>query len=213
MPKREIARLMSGFKQFREKFYLGEDPTYSKLSHGWQGPKTLIIGCSDSRVDPAILSSAGPGELFVVRNVANLVPPYEPGGGHHGVSAAIEFAVVNLKVNNVIILGHRQCGGIRALLYPENSQAGGFVQQWMRIAEPAKKRALALMPSGQEPEVWRQCELESIRTSIENLRSFPVVEQAVNERGLAILGLYFDIEVGEMLELNENAGTFSQIVF
>lgn len=212
MPKNEIARLMSGFKQFREKFYLGEDPTYSKLSNSWQGPKTLIIGCSDSRVDPAILSSSGPGELFVVRNVANLVPPFEKDGGRHGVSAAIEFAVVNLKVENVIILGHRQCGGIRALLFPENSQAEGFVQQWMKIAEPAKKRALALHPSGDEGTLWKQCELESIRTSLENLRSFPFVEEATKTRGLQLLGIYFDIEKGELLELNEQSGTFSQII-
>jgi carbonic anhydrase len=212
MPKKEIARLMSGFRQFREKFYQGEDSTYSKLQ-GWQGPKTLIIGCSDSRVDPAILASAGPGELFVVRNVANLVPPFEQGGGHHGVSAAIEFAVVNLQVKNVIILGHRQCGGIRALLYPENSQAGGFVQQWMKIAEPAKVRALALASAEKEAVLWRQCELESIRTSIENLRSFPVVKESVANSGMAILGIYFDIETGELLELHENAGNFTPIQF
>ena len=102
--RREIMRLMIGFKQFREKFFVGENSLYSRLSNSGQVPKTLIIGCSDSRVDPAILSSAGPGELFVVRNVANLVPPYDADGGRHGVSAAIEFAVVNLKVENVIIL-------------------------------------------------------------------------------------------------------------
>ena len=119
MPKKEIAKLMAGFKLFREKFFEGDNPTYGRLTTGGQGPKTLIIGCSDSRVDPAIISSASPGEIFVVRNVANLVPPFEKGGGHHGVSAAIEFAVVNLQVETIIILGHRQCGGIRALLFPE----------------------------------------------------------------------------------------------
>lgn len=202
---------MSGFRQFREKFYLGDDTTYNKLSSGGQGPKTLIIGCSDSRVDPAILSSAGPGELFVVRNIANLVPPYEHGGGSHGVSAAIEFAVVNLKVENVIILGHRQCGGIKALLYPKETQAGGFVQHWMKIAEPAKSRALRKAPIEDQDALWRHCELESIRTSIENLRSFPFVEEALQNRGLNVLGLYFDLETGEMLELNEKDGEFSAI--
>lgn len=201
---------MHGFRQFRDKFYLGDDPTYTKLSSGWQGPKTLIVGCCDSRVDPAILSSAGPGELFVVRNVANLVPPFESGGGRHGVSAAIEFAIVNLKVANVIVLGHRQCGGIRALLFPEETQAGGFVQQWMQVAEPAKKRALALHT--EQNALWRQCELESIRTSIENLHSFPFVAEAVRDRDLQLLGIYFDIEKGELLELDEASGSFSPIL-
>jgi carbonic anhydrase len=212
MAKKEMLRLISGFKQFREKFYLGEDTTYNKLSSGWQGPKTLIIGCSDSRVDPAILSSSGPGDLFVVRNVANLVPPFEADGGRHGVSAAIEFAVVNLQVQTVIILGHRQCGGIRALLFPEEIKAGGFVQQWMTIADSAKARAHAKIPSGDHDALWRQCELESIRTSLQNLRSFPFIEDAVKTRDLSIVGIYFDIETGELRELNEDDGTYSTIV-
>jgi carbonic anhydrase len=212
MPKKEIAKLMAGFRHFREKFYLGDDPTYSRLSTSPQEPKTLVIGCSDSRADPAMLGGAGPGELFVVRNIANLVPPYEVGGGKHGVSSAIEFAVVNLRVANVIILGHRQCGGIRALLFPEQSQAGGFVQQWMRIAEPAKERSLELLPSAEPVELWRRCELESIRTSVENLRTFPFVAEAVKSRDLKILGIYFDLEKGELLELDEASGRFSPIV-
>jgi carbonic anhydrase len=212
MPKKEIVRLMAGFRHFREKFYLSDDSTYSKLSTRQQDPKTLVIGCSDSRVDPAILSDAHPGEIFVVRNVANLVPPFETGGGRHGVSAAIEFAVVNLKVEHVIILGHRQCGGIRALLFPKETQAGGFVQQWMQIADDAKSRALAAVPSAEPNELWRCCELESIRTSIENLRSFPFVAAAEKERGLEIHGIYFDLEKGELLELDGPTGKFSTIV-
>lgn len=203
---------MAGFRQFREKFYLGDDPTYSKLSTRQQGPKTLVIGCSDSRVDPAILGGTSPGEIFVVRNVANLVPPFETGGGRHGVSAAIEFAVVNLQVENVIILGHRQCGGIRALLFPEETQAGGFVQQWMQIADSAKIRAHSAVPGGDPMELWRCCELESIKTSVENLRSFPFVAAAEKERGLQILGIYFDLEKGELLELDDKSGKFSTIV-
>lgn len=209
MPKREIIKLIAGFRQFRGKFYSGENQTYKRLAEGGQVPKTLIIGCSDSRVDPAIISSAEPGEIFVVRNVANLVPPFEAGGGHHGVSAAIEFAVVNLKVENIIVLGHRQCGGIRALLFPEESQAGGFVSQWMRIAEPARTRALAAVPSGEQTELWRHCELESIRTSLENLRSFPFVQEAIARRQLSVYGIYFDLQRGELLELDERRGTFT----
>ena len=211
MPSKEIIRLMAGFKQFKEKFYNGDDPTYGKLVTAGQGPKTLIIGCSDSRVDPAIIGSANPGELFVVRNIANLVPPFEQGGGRHGVSAAIEFAVVNLLVENIIVLGHRQCGGIRALLFPKETRAGGFVQQWMKIAEPAKERALKLYPVTEDQALWRQAELESIRTSIGNLRSFPFVEEALRTRKLEIHGIYFDIERGELLELDEASGGFTTI--
>lgn len=212
MRKKEIAKLLIGFRHFREKFYNSGPSEYNqKLAQGWQGPKTLIIGCSDSRVDPAILGAAGPGELFIVRNVANLVPPYEPEGGRHGVSSAIEFAVVNLKVENVIILGHRQCGGIRALLFPEQTQAGGFVQKWMKIADPAKERVLALNPNADQNVLWKQTELESIRTSLENLRSFPFVAEAEKERGLSIMGIYFDIEKGELLELNEKTGVFMPV--
>lgn len=202
---------MSGFKLFREKFYQRETSVYSKLSTSGQGPKTLIIGCSDSRVDPAILTSASPGELFVVRNVANLVPPFETSGGRHGVSAAIEFAVVNLRVSNIIILGHRQCGGIRALFFPEETQPGGFVQQWMQIAETAKKRVIELEPQRDSGTLWHRCELESIRTSVANLRSFPFVEEAVRERDLSLMGIYFDLEKGELLELNEGSGEFVPI--
>lgn len=202
---------MMGFRHFREKFFRSEDTTYSKLSQQPQAPKTLVIGCSDSRVDPAILTDSGPGDLFVVRNVANLVPPFETGGGRHGVSAAIEFAVVNLKVENVIILGHRQCGGIRALMFPEESQAGGFVQQWVTVAEDAKQRALEHTGSGDPNILWRSCELESIRTSMDNLRTFPFVQEAEKNRGLNIMGIYFDLEKGELLEWNEQAGSFTPL--
>ena len=213
MPKKEIVKLLQGFRQFKEKFYNSDDPTFSQLLSRGQGPKTLIIGCSDSRVDPSLLSGSGPGEIFVVRNVANLVPPCEMGTkGRHGVSAAIEFAVVNLMVENIIILGHRQCGGIRALLFPKETKAGGFVQQWMKIAESAKIRALQLVPNGDELALWKQCELEGIKTSIENLRSFPFVEEAVNNRNLQLLGIYFDLERGELLELDHATGQFSTIV-
>ncbi len=199
---------MRGFQQFRGKFFLSEDTTYSRLSTEPQVPKTLIIGCCDSRVDPAILYSANPGELFVLRNVANLVPPFEMGGGLHGVSAAIEFAVVNLKVENALVLGHRQCGGIRTLLFPEETHPGGFLRQWMQVAEPAKNRALAIIDPQDSDLLWRQCELESIRTSIENLRTFPFVRDAIQSRKLSLMGIYFDLEKGELLELDENQGDF-----
>ncbi len=210
MSKKEILRLMAGFRKFRDKYFANEHPLYQRLGTG-QSPKTLIIGCSDSRVDPAIITSASPGELFIVRNVANLVPPFEHGGGVHGISAAIEFAVVNLAVENIIILGHRQCGGIRALMLNQQVQTNGFVEQWMHIAQDAKTRVLKKYHGESEDNLCRYGEMESIVTSLKNLRSFPFVEAAVRERGLAIMGIYFDLESGQLLEYDEEANKFHNI--
>ena len=202
---------MAGFRKFRDKYFANEHPLYTRLSTAGQVPKTLIIGCSDSRVDPAIITSASPGELFVVRNVANLVPPYEKGGGFHGVSAAIEFAVVNLKVENIIILGHRQCGGIRALMTDQTNQANGFVGQWVRIAQDAKDRVLERFHGADEETLCRHGEQEAIITSLRNIRTFPFVEAAIQEKGLSVMGIYFDLESGQLLECDEAQGGFRNI--
>ncbi len=212
MGKKEILRLMAGFRKFREKYFANEHPLYQRLSSSaGQAPKTLIIGCSDSRVDPAIITSASPGELFIVRNVANLVPPFEK-GGVHGVSAAIEFAVVNLKVENVIVLGHRQCGGIRALMTNNQEiRSDSFVDNWVSVAKSAKQRVFEKYGNESEENLCRHGELESIITSLQNLRTFPFVEQAIKERDLALMGIYFDLEQGQLLEYDEKIDTFKNI--
>lgn len=208
---KEILRMMIGFRKFHDRFFDSGSSLYSKLSTSGQNPKTLVIGCSDSRVDPAILTSASPGDLFVVRNVANLVPPYEANGGFHGVSAAIEFAVVNLKVENVVILGHRQCGGIRSLVQSATSETkpAGFVARWMKIAEPARVRALEKFPNSDEDAMCRHCEMESIKISIENLKTFPFVSEALQTRNLNLLGTYFDLELGQLFVYDEQLGEFA----
>ena len=214
MSKKEILRLMVGFRKFRDKYFANEHPLYQRLTSGQgQNPKTLIIGCSDSRVDPAIITSASPGELFIVRNVANLVPPYEKGGGFHGVSAAIEFAVVNLKVDNIIILGHRQCGGIRALMLDHLKEPNGFVDQWVSIAKDAKKRVLDKHFGENEESLCRHGELESIITSLQNLKTFPFVETAIRDRDLSVMGIYFDLEQGQLLEYDDKDGSFKSLDF
>jgi carbonic anhydrase len=213
MGKKEILRLMIGFRKFHEKYFANEHPLYQRLTSGaGQTPKTLIIGCSDSRVDPAIITSASPGELFIVRNVANMVPPYEKGGGFHGVSAAIEFAVVNLKVENIIVLGHRQCGGIRALMTNDLTKPNGFVDQWVSMAKDAKQRVLDKYAGESEDTLCRHGELESIITSLTNLRTFPFVEAAIQERDLALMGIYFDLEQGQLLEYDDKDGVFKNVV-
>jgi carbonic anhydrase len=208
MRRKELRRLVSGFRLFREKYFEGENSAYGKLSDG-QAPKSLVIACSDSRVDPAIITSAGPGDLFVVRNIGNLVPPYETGGGFHGVSAAIEFAVVNLKVENIIVLGHRQCGGIRALVSGLHGDSDSFIDRWVAIAKPALFRALADHPEADEDTLCHHCELESIKISIQNLRTFPFVLNAENERKMDVIGAYFDLELGHLYELDESSGKFT----
>lgn len=213
MSKIEILRLIAGFRKFRDKYFANEHPLYQRLSHGTgQSPKTLIIGCSDSRVDPAIITSASPGELFIVRNVANLVPPYETGGRFHGVSSAIEFAVINLNVENIIILGHRQCGGIRSLMTDNLPQPKGFVGQWMSIAKDAKERVLAKHAGEDVESLCRHGELESILVSLRNLRTFPFVAEAIQDRGLTVMGIYFDLESGQLLEADEVTSEFHTIV-
>lgn len=202
--------MAAGFRRFHERTFLKEGSIYSRLAEG-QSPKTLIIGCSDSRVDPAILTSASPGEIFVVRNVANLVPPFESASvGFHGVSAAIEFAIVNLKVENVVILGHRQCGGIAALMTGQHKKES-FLWQWMSIAETVKKQVLRENEGASTDHLCRSCEKGSIVNSMNNLRTFPFVRDAIQERNLIILGIYFDLEKGELLEYDDESKDFKQV--
>lgn len=207
MGRNHILRLFAGFRRFRERMFLREDSVYQRLSTG-QAPKTLIIACSDSRVDPAIMTSASPGEIFVIRNVANLVPPFESANsGFHGVSAAIEFAVVNLKVENVLIMGHRQCGGIAALM-SDSPGTGEFVRKWVGIAAEAKARVLSQYATSDFDMQCRHCERESIVTSLQNLKTFPFVQAAISEREMHVLGIYFDLESGELFEYDHELDAF-----
>lgn len=205
---------MAGFRRFRDKHFQEnlENSFYRRLATEGQTPKTLMIGCSDSRVDPALLTGAEPGELFMIRNVANLIPPCESSAGSfHGTSSAIEFAVVNLKVENVIILGHRQCGGIRALMRGATDTRESFVGKWMRIAEDARHRVLDHHGGADEETLCRHAEKESIKVSLRNLHTFPFVEEAIASRGMNVIGLYFDLEQGELWQYDSATDAFVQI--
>lgn len=209
-----LYRLIVGFRRFKEKYFLDEDSDhslYGRLSTG-QTPKTLLIGCSDSRVDPAILTGASPGELFVVRNVANLVPPCETSAGSfHGTSSAIEFAVQNLKVENIIVLGHRQCGGIRSLMSREPGPKNSFVGQWMTIVEEVHQHVHSIHPDASDEVRCRMAEMESIKVSIRNLRTFPFVQEAIESRHLNVIGVYFDLEQGQLWAYDDASHEFSQL--
>lgn len=209
----EIDKLIEGYKRFHANYFVGDEyeRLFAELSRG-QNPSTLVIACSDSRVDPAIIMDSEPGDLFVVRNVANLVPPYEIGGGYHGVSAALEFAVRNLKVEHVIVLGHQHCGGIKALVtgMPADAQSE-FIQPWVNIAESARYKVFEEMPHAPVEEQLCACEKASILVSLENLRTFPWVAQAVSEGRLNLHGWYFDINSGTLSAHNRDLASFEPL--
>jgi carbonic anhydrase len=211
-----LYRLMSGFRKFREKYYIleeSEKSVYQRLSTDGQTPKTLLIGCSDSRVDPAILTSASPGELFVIRNVANLVPPYEASAsGYRGTSSALEFAVKGLKVENIVVLGHRQCGGVRALMTGSADSSTDFIGPWMSIANEAKERVLR-EHSDKDPDIqWKLAEMEVLKVSLKNLKTFPFVQEAVESRQLNLVAVYFDLEQGQLWELDPVMDSFQLLI-
>lgn len=204
--------LVDGFRKFRRKYFVLEKDLYLNLSSEGQSPKTLLIACSDSRVDPAILLSAEPGDLFVIRNVANLVPPFEQGGGHHGTSAAIEFAVSTLKVENVIVLGHAQCGGIATLAAgPSQADDGSFLRKWVNIANEAREISLQQVPIHDFKRFCHCCELEAVKVSLKNLKTFPFIQKRVQEGALTLAGWYFDLEEGKLWEFSEKSGKFIEL--
>ncbi len=194
--------LIEGFKRFRKKSYTGENAQFQNLVQYGQTPSTLIIGCCDSRVDPALILDCAPGDLFVVRNVANLVPPSENQGSFHGTSAALEFGVRNLKVEHIIVLGHAQCGGIRALLEGGVSSEDSFIADWMRIADDARDVVDNKYSNADSATRLRACEQQSILVSLENLKTFSWIREGVESKCLTLHGWYFDIERGELLGYN-----------
>jgi carbonic anhydrase len=211
MQSTTIDQLIEGFRAFRQTYYTENRALFDALAERGQSPKVMVIGCADSRVDPLLITGAGPGDLFVVRNVANLVPPYAPDSQYHGTSAAIEFAVRGLEVEHVVVLGHAQCGGVRALM--EGSalvdREDDFVGAWMSIAEPARRRALA--ESIAEEDRLQVCEFETVRISLANLMTFPWIRRRVEEKRLGLHGWYFDLNRGRLLHLDQAAGEFRDI--
>jgi len=198
--------LIAGYRRFRAGTWQAERKRFEELSRLGQRPRALIIACSDSRTDPQMVFNARPGELFVIRNVANLVPPYGPDDQPHGVSSAIEFAVRSLRVGMIVVLGHAMCGGIDTLLNGAPAEVSDFVGQWVRIAEPARQRALAA-PAEERQHV---CEHEAVRLSLKNLMTFPWIAEAVAAERLRLHGCYFDIRSGILERLGAD-GAFRPI--
>ncbi|MSN24461.1 MAG: carbonic anhydrase [Geobacter sp.] len=207
---KDLERFITGFRSFQKDYFGPDSSQFEPLKQG-QSPKTMIIGCSDSRVDPAILTNCEPGEIFTVRNVANLVPPYEENGGLHGVSAALEFAVCHLGVEHIIVLGHSQCGGIGALMAGGcGCKGGGFISRWMSIANSARERVLAELPEKDPQLQQRAAEQAAILLSLENLRSFPWIDERVTGGTLSLHGWYFNLASGELMEYLPEQGAFEK---
>ena len=204
-------RLLAGYRNFMAGRYAAETQRYRTLAKDGQAPETMVVACCDSRSAPEAIFDAGPGELFVVRNVANLVPPYMPDGQFHSTSAALEFAVQSLKVKHIVVMGHGRCGGIGAALAPaaEPLSPGDFIGKWMSLLGPAAETVSSstLMTAGE-----RQTALEriSIRHSLANLRTFPCVKILEGKGRLSLSGAWFDISTGELWVMNRDTGDFER---
>ncbi len=205
------SKLADGYRNFIAGRYADESSRYRKLASEGQKPETMIIACCDSRAAPETIFDTGPGELFVVRNVANLVPPYSPTGSFHSTSAALEFAVQSLKVKHVVVMGHGRCGGIKAALDPamEPLSPGDFIGKWMSLIHPAAETVAGnqLLTAGE-----RQTALEriSIRYSVANLRTFPCVDILEKKGRLTLHGAWFDISSGELWIMDNETGDFAR---
>ncbi|WP_421880704.1 carbonic anhydrase [Pacificispira sp.] len=204
-----INRLLAGYRSYKALYHEKRAELTQRLADEGQRPAILVIACSDSRVDPAILFNADPGEIFVVRNVAALVPPYEPDGSHHGTSSAIEYAVKDLKVEEIIVLGHHKCGGIqamRSIVSGEVEDNHEFVGTWMNLARDACE-----LHGADDPNSGASVEMATIKLSVKNLKSFPWIQSRIDEGKLRVHGWWFDISNGELYGHDPRTGQFSVV--
>jgi carbonic anhydrase len=203
-------KLADRFRRFKHRHFVPNADHYEELATYGQNPDVMLVSCCDSRVDPETIFSAMPGELFVVRNVANLIPPYETGGRYHGVSTAIEFAVLNLRVKHLVVMGHSGCGGVRACL--DQSAAiqteAQFISRWMSMLDEARLSVLASHQMASQDQKLKALEMEGVKTSIRNVRTFPFVKQAEDKGRLNLHGAYFEISTGTLSVLNHSRGEF-----
>ena len=205
--------LVDRFRRFKYRHFAPNIDHFAELAAYGQHPDVMVVSCCDSRVDPETIFSAMPGELFVVRNIANLVPPYETTGQYHGVSAALEFAALNLRVRHIVVLGHSGCGGILACLEQSATRQSEarFISNWMNILDEARTRILASAAGRSAAELRVELEREGIKVSIQNLRSFPCIKTLESKGRLHLHGAHFEIATGNLSVLNEGTGEFVSI--
>jgi carbonic anhydrase len=201
--------LIEGYGRYLQKGFVHQKETREHLAVYGQEPEVMVISCCDSRVTPEGIFHAGPGELFVLRNVANLVPPYEAADGQHGTSAAIEYAVRALKVRHIVVMGHAKCGGVQAFRENANvpSLRGDFIGRWIKLLEPAAI-AMACMPVDKIDDPQLAMEFAGVRQSLKNLRTFPFVEEALHNNVLQIHGAWFDIGSGQLRVMDPKTEKF-----
>lgn len=199
-----MERLVEGYRRFREGAWQARRELFDDLARG-QHPRAVLIGCCDSRIDPAVIFDALPGELFVIRNVANLVPPYGPDTRYHGTSAALEFAVRTLGIDNIVVLGHGACGGAAALI--SGRASGEFLDPWLEIAAPVRSgNGVAMSAAARQ----RETEHAIVKLSLDNLTTFPWIAEPLSRGALTLHGMWFDIVSGELWRLGED-GRFAAV--
>ena len=204
-------KLLSGYRAFRRNSYPAREELFRRLGFG-QSPTTMVIACADSRVDPSLLFDAGPGELFVVRNVANLVPPFEAQGRFHGTSAALEFAVDGLGVTDILVMGHAGCGGIRASIdQVREKPVGEFIAPWIGLLSETRDGLIAATPDCSSEQLQVSLEHAAIAASLRNMQTFPFVRRALDEGRVRLHGAWFSIASGELHWRDAERGEFQVI--
>jgi carbonic anhydrase len=208
----DFTDMLTGYRRFRDTGWAQQRERWDELSEG-QNPRVMVIACSDSRVDPAQIFDTSPGQIFVVRNVAALVPPFENAPGHHGVSAALEFAVQVLGVGEIVVMGHGKCGGCKAALSQELKDAppgeGGFIATWIDLLDGARETVVAQYGEDRGRDAYRAMEQEGVKVSLANLRTFPCVRSKERKGELKLVGAFFAISDGQLHILDEASGVFS----
>lgn len=209
----DVNIFLKGFRRFQHHYFDRNPELFDRLFREGQRPRALMVACCDSRCDPGVLTDSEPGDMFVVRNVANLVPPYIQATSYAGTTSAIAFAICNLAVEHVIVMGHARCGGIRALMEnkPPASDEEQLIAKWLGIAADARLQVLKELPEKSQQVQTRACEQASILKSLENLMSYPWISRRVNEGTLALHGWYFDMENGTLMQYDSDAGEFRVI--
>ena len=209
----ELSQLIDGYRRFRDKDWARERERWSELAEG-QSPKVMVLSCADSRVDPAQIFAARPGEMFVVRNIAALAPPYETSSGYHGVSAALEFAVSQLEVAEILVMGHGLCGGCAAALTGQFDDTehgeGHFIADWVRMLNEARDSVRA-RHKRLDREAFLEMEREAVKVSLANLRTFPWIAERENAGRLKLHGAHFSVAEGRLYVLDEAEGDFRPV--
>lgn len=196
--KKSLEKILNGYHEFREKYAASDNSIMQKLSSHGQRPEIMVIACSDSRVDPALILQCDPGDLFVVRNVANIVPPYEKDNSHHGVSAALEFGICYLNVKHLILLGHSQCGGIQALLDDTQLKQNDFISNWVSLVDSDLTTDIT-------PDDYAKIALTK---SLSHCMTFPWIKERVNNETLNIHLWFFDIKSGQIYGCDQHNSVY-----